>query len=86
MLKGQILLKQGFLYPVCSAQIYVFEWKKNIQISKSTTSFCSDNTKEEFASSSDDYLSDRADVVFSGDTAPSQVKDWNIFFKSFCRI
>lgn len=49
--------------------------KKNIQISKSTTSFCSDNTKEEFASSSDDYLSDRADVVFSGDTAPSQVKD-----------
>uniref|UniRef100_A0A158Q8F5 RalBP1-associated Eps domain-containing protein 2 n=1 Tax=Elaeophora elaphi TaxID=1147741 RepID=A0A158Q8F5_9BILA len=32
----------------------------------------SDNTKEEFASSSDDYLSDRAEVVFSGNTAPSQ--------------
>ncbi|EFO26740.1 hypothetical protein LOAG_01740 [Loa loa] len=32
----------------------------------------SDNAKEEFASSSDDYLSDKAEVVFSGGTAPSQ--------------
>ncbi|EJW84857.1 hypothetical protein WUBG_04230 [Wuchereria bancrofti] len=32
----------------------------------------SGNIKEEFASSSDDYLSDKAEVVFSGNTAPSQ--------------
>ncbi|CAG9531154.1 unnamed protein product [Cercopithifilaria johnstoni] len=32
----------------------------------------SDNAKEEFASSSDDYLSDRAEVIYSENTAPSQ--------------
>uniref|UniRef100_A0A915PUK9 EF-hand domain-containing protein n=1 Tax=Setaria digitata TaxID=48799 RepID=A0A915PUK9_9BILA len=32
----------------------------------------SDNGKEEFASSSDDYLSDKAEVMFSGDSAPTQ--------------
>ncbi|VIO98056.1 Uncharacterized protein BM_BM6470 [Brugia malayi] len=32
----------------------------------------SGNIREEFASSSDDYLSDKAEVVFRGDTAPSQ--------------
>ncbi|VBB32278.1 unnamed protein product, partial [Acanthocheilonema viteae] len=42
----------------------------------------SDNTKEEFASSSDDYLSDRAEVVFSEDTAPSQGKSPGIKWKT----
>ncbi|VDK88125.1 unnamed protein product [Litomosoides sigmodontis] len=32
------------------------------------------NIREEFANSSDDYLSDKAEVVFSVGTAPSQVK------------
>lgn len=41
----------------------------------SLTFFYSDITREDFASSSDDYLSDKAEIFSSGGTAPSQVNN-----------
>ncbi|VDP13007.1 unnamed protein product [Onchocerca flexuosa] len=53
-----------------------------IQTERTNPFDTSDNTKEEFASSSDDYLSDKAEVVYSGDTAPSQETSPGIKWKT----